>query len=125
MENEDENIVDSKVILLGLLNFVDGLWLVCGGERIIVFIINFVDKLDSVLVCKGRMDKYIELIYCCFEVFKVLVKNYLDVEESEFFEEIKRLFEDKEIKMILVDIVENLLFKFENEGLEICLKCLI
>ncbi|KAH0942785.1 hypothetical protein HID58_002422, partial [Brassica napus] len=107
MENEDENTADSKVTLSGLLNFVDGLWSACGGERIIVFTTNFVDKLDPALVRKGRMDNHIELSYCCFEAFKVLAKNYLDVEESELFEEIKRLLEDKEIKMTPADIAEN------------------
>ena len=125
MENEDENTADSKVTLSGLLNFVDGLWSACGGERIIVFTTNFVDKLDPALVRKGRMDKHIELTYCCFEAFKVLAKNYLDVEESELFEEIKRLLEDKEIKMTPADIAENLLPKSENEGSETCLKRLI
>ncbi|RID79519.1 hypothetical protein BRARA_A02252 [Brassica rapa] len=125
MENEDENTADSKVTLSGLLNFVDGLWSACGGERIIVFTTNFVDKLDPALVRKGRMDNHIELSYCCFEAFKVLAKNYLDVEESELFEEIKRLLEDKEIKMTPADIAENMLPKSENEGSETCLKRLI
>lgn len=82
MKKEKSEGIGSKVILLGLLNFIDGLWLVCGGERIIVFIINFIDKLDSVLIRKGRMDKYIEMSYCGFEAFKVLVRNYLYVEEE-------------------------------------------
>ncbi|KAL0718615.1 hypothetical protein Bca4012_067938 [Brassica carinata] len=125
MENEDENSTDSKVTLSGLLNFVDGLWSACGGERIIVFTTNFVDKLDPALVRKGRMDKHIELLYCCFEAFKVLAKNYLDVEESELFGEIKRLFEDDELKMTPADVAENLLPKSEDEGSETCLKRLI
>ncbi|KAF8084548.1 hypothetical protein N665_0713s0001 [Sinapis alba] len=124
MENEDEN-TDSKVTLSGLLNFVDGLWSACGGERIIVFTTNFVDKLDPALVRKGRMDKHIELSYCCFEAFKVLAKNYLDVEESELFEEIKRLLEDDEIKITPADVAENLLPKSEDEGSKTCLKRLI
>lgn len=97
----------------------------CGGERIIVFTTNFVDKLDPALVRKGRMDKHIELSYCCFEAFKVLAKNYLDVEESDLFEEVKRLLEDQEIKMTPADIAENLLPKSEYEGSETCLKRLI
>ncbi|CAA7055055.1 unnamed protein product [Microthlaspi erraticum] len=124
MDNEGENEV-SKVTLSGLLNFVDGLWSACGGERIIVFTTNFVDKLDPVLIRKGRMDKHIELSYCCFEAFKVLAKNYLDVEESELFEEIKRLLEVEEIKMTPADVGENLLPKSEEEGPETCLKRLI
>ncbi|CAF1715542.1 unnamed protein product, partial [Brassica napus] len=49
---------ESKVTLSGLLNFIDGLWSACGGERIIVFTTNFVDKLDPALIRKGRMDKH-------------------------------------------------------------------
>ncbi|CAE6071571.1 unnamed protein product [Arabidopsis arenosa] len=124
MKNEGEN-KESKVTLSGLLNFIDGLWSACGGERIIVFTTNFVDKLDPALIRKGRMDKHIEMSYCCFEAFKVLAKNYLDVEESELFEEIKRLLEVEEIKMTPADVGENLLPKSEKEGAETCLKRLI
>lgn len=124
MKNEGEN-KESKVTLSGLLNFIDGLWSACGGERIIVFTTNFVDKLDPALIRKGRMDKHIEMSYCCFEAFKVLAKNYLDVEESELFEEIKRLLEVEEIKMTPADVGENLLPKSEREGAETCLKRLI
>ncbi|XP_010425637.1 PREDICTED: AAA-ATPase At3g28580 [Camelina sativa] len=124
MKNEGEN-KESKVTLSGLLNFIDGLWSACGGERIIVFTTNFVDKLDPALIRKGRMDKHIEMSYCCFEAFKVLAKNYLDVEESEMFEEIKRLLEVEEIKMTPADVGGNLLPKSEKEGAETCLKRLI
>ncbi|KFK29241.1 hypothetical protein AALP_AA7G107800 [Arabis alpina] len=123
MKNEGEN-KESKVTLSGLLNFIDGLWSACGGERIIVFTTNFVDKLDPALIRKGRMDKHIEMSYCCFEAFKVLAKNYLDVEESELFEEIKRLLE-VEVKMTPADVGENLLPKSEGEEAETCLKRLI
>ncbi|ESQ32641.1 hypothetical protein EUTSA_v100053381mg, partial [Eutrema salsugineum] len=117
MQNEGEN-KESKVTLSGLLNFIDGLWSACGGERIIVFTTNFVDKLDPALIRKGRMDKHIEMSYCGFEAFKVLAKNYLDVEESELFEEIKRLLEVEEIKMTPADVGENLLPKSEGEEAE-------
>ncbi|EOA25826.1 hypothetical protein CARUB_v10019198mg [Capsella rubella] len=124
MKSEGEN-KESKVTLSGLLNFIDGLWSACGGERIIVFTTNFVDKLDPALIRKGRMDKHIEMSYCCFEAFKVLAKNYLDVEESELFDEIKRLLEVEEIKMTPADVGENLLPKSEKEGAETCLMRLI
>ncbi|KAH0942645.1 hypothetical protein HID58_002282, partial [Brassica napus] len=55
----------------------------CGGERIIVFTTNFIDKLDPALIRKGRMDKHIEMSYCGFEAFKVLARNYLYAEEEE------------------------------------------
>ncbi|KAF8087772.1 hypothetical protein N665_0568s0032 [Sinapis alba] len=89
--NDEGEKKESKVTLSGLLNFVDGLWSACGGERIIVFTTNFVDKLDPALIRKGRMDKHIEMSYCSFEAFKVLAKNYLDVEETETC--LKRLVE--------------------------------
>ncbi|KAL1214828.1 AAA-ATPase ASD [Cardamine amara subsp. amara] len=119
----------SKVTLSGLLNFIDGLWSACGGERIIVFTTNFKDKLDPALIRKGRMDKHIEMSYCGFEAFKVLAKNYLDAEEGddddELFDEIKRLLEVEEIKMTPADVGENLLRKSEDEVKGICLKRLI
>ncbi|KAH0869869.1 hypothetical protein HID58_076891 [Brassica napus] len=102
---------ESKVTLSGLLNFIDGLWSACGGERIIVFTTNFVDKLDPALIRKGRMDKHIEMSYCGFEAFKVLAKNYLDVEEK--------------IKMTPADVGENLLPKSEGKEGETCLKRLV
>ncbi|CAH8388783.1 unnamed protein product [Eruca vesicaria subsp. sativa] len=124
MKNQGED-KESKVTLSGLLNFIDGLWSACGGERIIVFTTNFVDKLDPALIRKGRMDKHIEMSYCGFKAFKVLAKNYLDVEESELYDEIKRLFEDEEIKMTPADVGENLLPKSEGEEGETCMKRLI
>ncbi|KAG2261299.1 hypothetical protein Bca52824_068378 [Brassica carinata] len=124
MKDEGEK-KESKVTLSGLLNFIDGLWSACGGERIIVFTTNFVDKLDPALIRKGRMDKHIEMSYCGFEAFKVLAKNYLDVEENELFDEIKRLLEVEEIKMTPADVGENLLPKCEGEEAETCLKRLV
>ena len=124
MKSEGEK-KESKVTLSGLLNFIDGLWSACGGERIIVFTTNFVDKLDPALIRKGRMDKHIEMSYCGFEAFKVLAKNYLDVEESELFDEVKRLLEVEGIKMTPADVGENLLPKSEGEEGETCLKRLI
>ncbi|KAL9687503.1 hypothetical protein QQ045_031906 [Rhodiola kirilowii] len=37
----------SRVTLSGVLNFIDGIWSASGGERLIVFTTNFVDKLDG------------------------------------------------------------------------------
>ncbi|OMO92665.1 ATPase, AAA-type, core [Corchorus capsularis] len=44
-ENKNEN-TKSKPTLSGFLNLVDGVWSACGGERIIVFTTNHIDKLD-------------------------------------------------------------------------------
>ncbi|KAH6828491.1 P-loop containing nucleoside triphosphate hydrolases superfamily protein [Perilla frutescens var. hirtella] len=75
----------SKVTLSGLLNTIDGLWSACPTERIIVFTTNHVEKLDKALIRRGRMDEHIELSYCGFEAFKILVKNYLDIDSHELF----------------------------------------
>ncbi|KAF5462791.1 hypothetical protein F2P56_018769 [Juglans regia] len=53
----------SQVTLSGLLNFIDGIWSACGGERLIVFTTNYVENLDPALNRKGRMDVHVELSY--------------------------------------------------------------
>ena len=120
-EEEDKN--KSKVTLSGLLNFIDGIWSACGGERLIVFTTNYVDKLDPALIRRGRMDKHIELSYCCFEAFKVLAKNYLDVESHDLFPSIERLL--GETDMTPADVAENLMPKSDTEDADECLKNLV
>jgi chaperone BCS1 len=122
-EAEEERKSGSKVTLSGLLNFIDGLWSACGGERIIVFTTNYVDKLDPALIRRGRMDKHIELSYCCFEAFKVLAKNYLELESHEMFGKIEELL--GETKMTPADVAENLMPRSDEEDEEDCLKRLI
>ncbi|KAF3444733.1 hypothetical protein FNV43_RR14426 [Rhamnella rubrinervis] len=119
---EEEN-KKSKVTLSGLLNFIDGIWSACGGERLIVFTTNYVHKLDPALVRRGRMDKHIELSYCCFEAFKVLAYNYLDIDSHHLFEKIKCLLEETD--MTPADVAENLMPKSVTEDAETCLKKLI
>ncbi|KAL3639774.1 hypothetical protein CASFOL_014742 [Castilleja foliolosa] len=114
----------SKVTLSGLLNFIDGLWSACGSERIIVFTTNYVEKLDPALIRRGRMDKHIELSYCGLEAFKVLAKNYLDIEEHDLFGSIERML--KETGMTPADVAENLMPKMGgDQNVEICLLRLI
>ncbi|KAL0349312.1 UNVERIFIED_CONTAM: AAA-ATPase [Sesamum angustifolium] len=122
-DNERGNDEDSKITLSGLLNFVDGLWSASGGERIIVFTTNYVERLDSALIRRGRMDKHIEMSYCCFEAFKVLAKNYLKLESHEKFENIKCLL--KEIDISPADVAENLMPKSPEMSAEECLGNLI
>ncbi|CAI9290778.1 unnamed protein product [Lactuca saligna] len=122
-EEKDKKNKGSEVTLSGLLNFIDGLWSACGSERLIVFTTNFVEKLDPALIRRGRMDKHIELSYCCFETFKVLVKNYLDLESHDLFLTISRLLE--ETKMTPADVAENLMPKSFEENAESCLNKLI
>nr|XP_043628871.1 AAA-ATPase ASD, mitochondrial-like [Erigeron canadensis] len=114
---------ESEVTLSGLLNFIDGLWSACGSERLIVFTTNYIEKLDPALIRRGRMDKHIEMSYCCYETFKVLAKNYLDVDSHELFATIGRLL--GETNMTPADVAENLMPKSDEENVEICLSNLI
>ncbi|KAE8710007.1 putative ATP binding protein [Hibiscus syriacus] len=122
--SQNEEKKESEVTLSGLLNFIDGIWSACGGERIIVFTTNHVEKLDPALIRRGRMDKHIEMSYCRFEAFKVLAKNYLDIDSHPLFGEIERLLEETD--MTPADVAENLMLKSDDdEEDEACLKCLI
>lgn len=111
------------VTLSGLLNCIDGIWSACGRERVLIFTTHHVDKLDPALIRRGRMDKHIELSYCCFEAFKVLAKTYLGVESHESFAKIEALF--GEVNMTPADVAENLMPKSEDEDADMCLKCLV
>ncbi|KAI3926551.1 hypothetical protein MKX01_011447 [Papaver californicum] len=122
-EKEREERKDSMVTLSGLLNFIDGLWSSCGGERLIIFTTNYVEKLDPALIRRGRMVKHIELSYCGFEGLKILAKNYLDIDSHELFKPIKRLID--ETQMTPADVAENLMPKTINGDPEICLNNLI
>ncbi|GLT35418.1 hypothetical protein SLA2020_098720 [Shorea laevis] len=120
---KEEEKKESKVTLSGLLNSIDGLWSVCGEEKIFVFTTNYKEKLDPALIRRGRMDLHIEMSYCCFEAFKVLAKNYLDIDSHPLFGKISRLLE--ETNMIPADVAENLMRKSDEEDADTCLKNLI
>jgi len=113
----------SKVTLSGLLNFIDGLWSACGGERIIVFTTNHVEKLDPALIRRGRMDKHIEMSYCGFEAFKFLAKTYLDVDSHPLFDAVGELL--REVQMTPADVAENLTPKSLDDGPDSCLEDLV
>ncbi|CAL5077528.1 unnamed protein product [Urochloa decumbens] len=99
--------VKQKVTLSGLLNFIDGVWSAQSGEQIVVLTTNFPDKLDQALIRRGRMDMHIEMSYCCFEAFKTLARNYLDVEAHPLFQRVEELLQVVEI--IPADVAECLL----------------
>ncbi|XP_043704601.1 AAA-ATPase ASD, mitochondrial-like [Telopea speciosissima] len=123
-ELEKSKDKDSKVTLSGLLNFIDGLWSACAGERLIVFTTNYVEKLDPALIRRGRMDKHIEMSYCNYEGFKVLAKNYLDLDSHPLFETIHGLMNETQITP--ADVAENLMPKsFGGNAKEDCLEALI
>ncbi|KAL6623687.1 hypothetical protein ACP70R_033566 [Stipagrostis hirtigluma subsp. patula] len=119
----DDDDEERKVTLSGLLNFIDGLWSACGGERIIIFTTNHKEKLDPALIRRGRMDMHIEMSYCCFQGFKVLAKNYLGVAEHELFGDIRRLLE--EVEMTPADVAENLMPRSKKKDADACLGKLV
>jgi hypothetical protein len=115
----------TKLTLSGLLNFIDGLWSACDGERIIIFTTNNKNKLDPALIRRGRMDYHIEMSYCCYEAFKVLANNYLDINEHQLFElfgEIHQLLD--EVKMSPADVAEHLMLTNNRDANE-CLQGLL
>ncbi|KAJ0716200.1 putative AAA+ ATPase domain, ATPase, AAA-type, core, AAA-type ATPase domain-containing protein [Helianthus annuus] len=122
-KKKDKNKKKTEVTLSGLLNFIDGLWSACGSERLIIFTTNHVEKLDPALIRRGRMDKHIEMSYCCFQTFKVLAKNYLDLESHDLFATIDRML--GETKMTPADVAECLMPKSAEEDAESCLNELI
>jgi ATP-dependent 26S proteasome regulatory subunit len=118
----EEKEESSKLTLSGLLNFIDGLWSACGGERIIILTTNHIEKLDPALIRRGRMDRRIEMSYCTFEAFKVLAKNYLGVDEHDLFDTIRTLL--SEVKMTPADVAEGLML-MKSRGIGACLENLI
>ncbi|OEL22784.1 AAA-ATPase ASD, mitochondrial [Dichanthelium oligosanthes] len=120
---EGKKDTSSKVTLSGLLNFIDGLWSACGGERIIVFTTNHVEKLDPALIRRGRMDKHIEMSYCGFEAFKFLAKTYLDVDAHALFDAVGELL--REVEMTPADVAENLTPKSLEDNPDTCLAALV
>ncbi|VVB04359.1 unnamed protein product [Arabis nemorensis] len=113
----------SAVTLSGLLNFIDGIWSACGQERILVFTTNHLGKLDQALIRRGRMDMPIELSYCTFDAFKILAKNYLNLDSHLLFRKIASLLE--ETKVTPADVAENLMVKDRQTEVDGSLKGLI
>ncbi|WOK97649.1 hypothetical protein Cni_G06357 [Canna indica] len=121
LETEDKEEI--KVTLSGLLNCIDELWSACGGERLIIFTTNHMEKLDPALIRRGWMDKRVEMSYCCFEAFKVLAKNYLGIGAHELFDEVQRRMTGVEITP--TDVAMNLMLKSKEDDVGLCLWSLI
>lgn len=101
-----------QVSLSCLFSFIEGLWLSCGDERIIVFTTNYSYRLDPALSCPGRVDMHIHMSYCSSQVFKLLASNYLGVQDRlALFGEIENLLENEHVT---VDQVSEELRKGEN-----------
>ncbi|KAL3656142.1 hypothetical protein CASFOL_000538 [Castilleja foliolosa] len=97
VDKMEDSSKGSEVTLSELLNFIDGLWSACGGDRIIVFTTNY--------------------------AFKVLAENYLDIEEHDLFASVERML--KETEMTPADVGENLMPKMGGGDGESCLLRLI
>ncbi|KAH7846188.1 hypothetical protein Vadar_010900 [Vaccinium darrowii] len=69
------------------------------------------------------MDRHIELSYCGFEAFKVLAKNFLDIDTHDLFETIRKLLEES--NMTPADVAESLMPKTLTRDVETCLQNLI
>ncbi|GAY44065.1 hypothetical protein CUMW_079420 [Citrus unshiu] len=87
----------SKLTLSGLLNFIDGLWSSCGDERIIVFTTNHKNRLAPALLRPGRMDMHIHMSYCNPSGIRILVSNYLGINDHNLFPEIDELLTKVEV----------------------------
>ncbi|XWS73386.1 hypothetical protein CRYUN_Cryun02cG0123600 [Craigia yunnanensis] len=85
----DADQENGRVTLSGLLNFTDGLWSCCGEEKIIVFTTNHRDNVDPALVRCGRMDVHVSLGRCGMHAFKVLAKNYLNLDYHPLFQAVE------------------------------------
>ncbi|KAG8383379.1 hypothetical protein BUALT_Bualt04G0006400 [Buddleja alternifolia] len=114
-ENDPLKDKRMKLTMSGLLNSIDGIWSACGGEKIIVFTTNHVEKLDPALIRRGRMDKHIEMSYCGFEAFKVFAKNYLRLHSHGLFGKIGGLLD--ETKMIPSDVADYLMPKSDRDSI--------
>ncbi|KAM7250756.1 hypothetical protein ACFE04_022639 [Oxalis oulophora] len=89
---------NAPLTLSGLLNFIDGLWSICGDERIIIFTTNHKERLDPALLRPGRMDMHVHMSYIKPQGFRSLAANYLDIKgHHPLFNEIDSLLENNEI----------------------------
>ncbi|CAM0902989.1 unnamed protein product [Alopecurus aequalis] len=112
---------DEKVTLSGLLNFVDGLWSTTGEERIIVFTTNYKERLDPALLRPGRMDKHIYMGHCTSETVRILVNNYLAIDNPVTYSKTSDGEErdEKEIEALTMAEIEALMAETQSLMAEI------
>ncbi|KAL3720429.1 hypothetical protein ACJRO7_005276 [Eucalyptus globulus] len=99
--------------LSGFLNFIDGLWSSYGDEQIIVFTTNHRERLDPALLCPGRMDVEVPMLYCTPCGFRLLAANYLRINYHELFNHIESLL--KTARVTPAEVAEQLLKSDEPE----------
>lgn len=104
-----------SMTLSGLLNFTDGLWSCCGSERIFVFTTNHIERLDPALLRSGRMDMHIHMSFCTFPAFKILVANYLGLEDHHLYLDAEQVIDAAH--MTPADVSEILVKYRENPNL--------
>ncbi|URE30015.1 ATPase family associated with various cellular activities (AAA) [Musa troglodytarum] len=104
MEETEYDGAEGTTILSCVLDFMDGLWTSSEGERLVIFTTNHPERLDPALLRPGRMDRHIHLSYCCPAAFRVLARNYLEVEEHELMAEAEALL--GEVNMTPAEIAE-------------------
>ncbi|KAF6161847.1 hypothetical protein GIB67_012289 [Kingdonia uniflora] len=71
------------------------------------------EKLDPALLRAGRMDKHINLSYCEIGAFKMLAKNYLDIEEHQMIKEAEEIL--PLVKITPADVAEIFMSCEDNE----------
>ncbi|CAL9136174.1 unnamed protein product, partial [Musa textilis] len=104
MEETEYDGAEGTTILSCVLDFMDGLWTSSEGKRLVIFTTNHPERLDPALLRPGRMDRHIHLSYCCPAAFRVLARNYLEVEEHELMAEAEALL--GEVNMTPAEIAE-------------------
>ncbi|KAF8760532.1 hypothetical protein HU200_010072 [Digitaria exilis] len=77
----------------------------------------------SALIRPGRMDKHIEMGYCCTEGFKSLAKMYLDVDAHRLFDAVGELL--REVEMTIANVAEYLTPKSSEDIPDSCLAALV
>ncbi|KAG6524685.1 hypothetical protein ZIOFF_014620 [Zingiber officinale] len=95
----------STVSLSGLLNFMDGIWSSCVGEKLMIFTTNHPERLNETLLQTGRMHWKIHLSYCGPLAFRILTGNYLEVgQQHQRMHEVEAV--PAEMEMTPADIAE-------------------